>query len=474
MTNEPGYEIGVYVLMCINWVEASLILIWLTTFYKLSNLSLRTISVRRPQAVILFNILCCIGLYIRFPLQIYLSINMGPLFNKFYGFQTLLAFISPVGIRYVVLYRTWMVYYEIKCIQSLQDAQWINHIDTTNQQRKQWYILNRKIFGNKKYVIFMLFIPWSLFATVGTIAGFILGRHKIVHMCLLGSSIITTCLLCVLSYKLPKFNDLYKLRKETHISALSTAAFLSITLIALATRGRASPGTWIWIMINFMSTLMMFSLAMFSLLGVFIIFDLPKLPCRVNQYKVGVTFEHNNQIDVKNCKLFDVFKDYELFTLFARHLCKEFAIESVLFFLETQQFMECISQYLEEECLSSLSLKSDIEFSTKLPKSSIVKGVKDLNGAMNASIQLFAKYIESDNAEFLINISWEQREALYQFFGRDQIKNTSNTDNINQQMKQFMIKNGTNWKNLYVVFHECRLSVFQLMSFSFSRFNESH
>eukprot|EP01084_Bolivina_argentea_P292109 502121_1 len=483
MSNEPGYEIGVYIICCIMWIEGCLITIWTATFYRLWKLNIRAISIRRPKCVILFSILCCIGLYIRFPLQLFLSINTkkGHLFDQLFGFQTLLSFISFVGVIYIIVYKTWVVYYDIKCAQSLQDAQWIHHIDTTTAagNDESWYIMNRKTFGNSKYVIIILLIPWLLFTTVGTTAGFIFGRHKIVHISSLISCFIPICILFVLSLKLPKYDDYYKLRKETKISSTATVICLCGGLIGFASQ--KEPGSWAWLILNFTMSTIIFVLVLFGLYAVFIAFNFPTLPCFVYKLKDEIMLEKNMnvnvqmdvQIDVNNCTLFDIFKDYELFTLFARHLCKEFAVEMLLFFLETQQLIECVSQYMNSQSLSNLSptqqTLNPIECSNKLPKSTIVKDIKDLKGAIQASIQLFSKYIDS-GAQFMINIPWEQREMFNEFFGVEKIKNTQNND-THEQMKLFMIQNGIQWKDIYTVFDESRISMFKLMSHSFTRFN---
>eukprot|EP00483_Globobulimina_turgida_P006312 UN06322 len=86
------------------------------------------------------------------------------------------------------------------------------------------------------------------------------------------------------------------------------------------------------------------------------------------------------------------------------------------------------------------------------------------------SVQFFKKYV-ANNSYFCINISYVQRNSLYQQFG---IENEShNASQSNQEIAQFLKTNKVSTDTLFHLYDESRREILILLNFAFSRFKTS-
>eukprot|EP01084_Bolivina_argentea_P252271 423405_1 len=497
MNNKYGYDIGIYILTLIAVTMGIFVINWVFTFYKLwSSLQLKAISIRKPKSVLLFGILCTLSLIVRNPLQFFFSLD-DVIYYKMYSIQYILLHMTSMAMVYILVYRTWMVYYDIKWNLALEDEQWQSQINT-NTLKPSWYIKNRQTFRNATYVSIILFIPWFLICSIGIISVLLTGKKTSISLfCHATNLLIPIILLTILTCKMPTYNDYYKLRQETKLlSILSIICFIGVIFLGIVLK--AVPGEWKWIFMQLFHISLLFVLCIISYYWVLKQFNLPTIYCRLSQYKPSHNLEmmrsksdiEANKSTNMNLNLIDVLKDDELFKYYARHLSKEFAIESLLFFVECHQFMQYLVQYIDltvkETSLSSLNTTSnshayidDIELNAKnIPQSSIVQDLKETNSINIASINLFLKYIDNDDAYFLINISFEARNSLYEIFGLNISNDTKmatdsngNGNNSKQKlMNAFMVKNNITPKQISNAFYQTRLEIFTLLHSGFGRF----
>ncbi|ETO22444.1 hypothetical protein RFI_14756 [Reticulomyxa filosa] len=134
--------------------------------------------------------------------------------------------------------------------------------------------------------------------------------------------------------------------------------------------------------------------------------------------------------------------------LFCNYLIHEFSIENMLFLIETQQWLDVLKQLPEN--------KDENALKKYLPQSDIVFANPNEDMITKARL-LFAKYV-SNSAQFVINISYGEREELNKKFGHNF------PSFFSQQTPQELNA------SLIAIFNGARVSTYALLRSSFGRF----
>eukprot|EP01084_Bolivina_argentea_P066875 121929_1 len=489
--------------MCFNAIFSFciglIILNWTLTFYKLTQLNVDSLLMRRPKSVLLFGIVMCIGTLFRIPIFSAFIYNGIGYFKGSEIIVNITLHCTTLATLYILVFRTYLVYYDMKFSEALQDQKWINHIDTSSQH-KNWFIQNRNTYGNSKNVAVTLSIIWCMYMIFGTIFTILnSSTFRVIAIALTTFTALT--LLSILAYKLPKFEDIWALREETRKLCI---IMVSMTIIFFALRFilNQEPGTIEQNIITAFHIFLLFIPSYFSFLWVFKKFHLPHYSCSVIHYnpmnelslqmRVSETVMSTSSKEIHKQNndplLRNMFEDDEWMKLFARHLCHEFSTENFLFFLETHQLITFLNEsdnvtMNETKSEDSIVYKFDtIQFASSAPQSSIVsKLMEDIENSSDdnfklqkkyvATIKIFLKYI-AEGSTFCINIPFSTRNVLYNKLGY--LKVNYNRDvSIEQQMIQKMMVNNLVHNDIKEIFKYSRKEVFNLMKQSFNRFKQT-
>ena len=134
------------------------------------------------------------------------------------------------------------------------------------------------------------------------------------------------------------------------------------------------------------------------------------------------TTDKNSRFHLKQC-----IQNKDGFLVFARHINKEFAIESILFLVEIYQFKMKLKQIfgvnnikkdVANDIFEELSFPDEV-----MPSSTLIENM-DTENIYYVVAQLFVKYIE-ENGYFAINASFGVRCQLYDILKYDRSLNAN-------------------------------------------------
>merc|ERR1712176_773536 len=114
---------------------------------------------------------------------------------------------------YMSIYRGYIVYFDIKFNEALQDEKWRIYIDPTE---KNWFLKNKQKWGSGKRVAIILSVIYGLLAFLGiTRSWFVVGGIDKICRYLLGINILIAATFGMILYcKFPAFDDVWFIRKE--------------------------------------------------------------------------------------------------------------------------------------------------------------------------------------------------------------------------------------------------------------------
>eukprot|EP01084_Bolivina_argentea_P114194 203354_1 len=196
-------------------------------FYKLSRYHVSMVIARRSKSVLLVGLCLSLGLLIGFPI-ISLMNNVTHV-DASLPFAHFMLHCTSLAMPYIVLFRTYLIFYDIKCSQALQDQKWRNHIETDSQQKTDFFIRYRTYFGDSVIVASMLSCSWVLFASFGTLC---LILNKSDTVIIIASLFVSFSLLLSVSLLLPKFDVIWKIRDEMHRVSIVTIFSIVSTVIS--------------------------------------------------------------------------------------------------------------------------------------------------------------------------------------------------------------------------------------------------
>eukprot|EP01083_Nonionella_stella_P014817 41492_1 len=560
MTASQSLDILNYCLIGFNLVIAFLILNWTLCFSILSRS--QCLKPRLPIISILigsFNAIFC-GVDRN---QILLHSNLSnPLEYPGWILVNALCVQLWVLTLFFIAYRGWIIYYTIKFNKALQDKQWRLYI---NPAENDWFLKHRKSYGSAKKMIVPFLVGW--FITAAVYWSFII-HHRQFTQSSRAVIIIQTAMvmlfLIYLWYKIPKFDDIWRIRNELIITIRLLLVGITVFFV-LAIVLNWQPGSWRYGVLSTVGTLSALAICYSVLYYPLNRFGLPTFisgALYVDRYlgkdtKVISTKSHkkkqqlhieyrgnqeqnkgnlsSKQWGTQFYKLKAILADKDGFRLFAAHLMKEYAIEHLLFFVETSQWMD----YVNDQCLQdniALSVNEraaqvDVNLHKNAPKSRIVSwnrdddrqvrsfqsheidstasglsapsarrsqtlsaltmssGGKPSAHAQQLTIDLNLAEFELPNA---INDPWFQCVKLFQKYvangsyfcinisGEDRIKlyELLGYDNNSTKCEEELVeilrdKCENNMDKLYHIFDTARYAVFRLMLWSVSRFETS-
>eukprot|EP01084_Bolivina_argentea_P087389 157835_1 len=477
-------------------------LLWVINFYRLRNLT--EISARRPKSSVIAGIICTIATAITAPgLLLFLNIESIP---HMVGTRTLLYILANTagpGLYHVLTFRAFIIYFDIKFNEALEDTKWRLHIDPAETN---WFLKNRNLWGNHKRIAMLLFIHWVFWLIVGTILTFLPNRDKAslyTRATLALSTLAPTTIDCILYCKFPKFNDVFHISDEIKLTLKAEIIEIIIFYIA-AIALNAQPPTYEYIGLQYLPIIISFIFASIIFLWVLKKFSLPSNPCYVTNYlevinlnhelssQKSITLsyahsqeQHEHKPKNKTESIHRILQSKHGFNAFARHLTKEFCIENLLFVVETQQWLQSLikdakyMQFAEDELEKKRPFSLTLEFPETAPKSLIIQETTTVDTTEEIGndfpsiseylqcVQLFDKYIKN-SAYFMININSESRIRLYQTMGYSH----SHSQNHNE-MVETLQKNKLSTKDLFYLYDGCRQQIYTLLTYAYSRFKRS-
>eukprot|EP01084_Bolivina_argentea_P087395 157841_1 len=327
---------------------------WCVSFSHLSTLP--QIAARRPQASILCGYLCISALVITYPLTMLQgNVSTIPTIPYIKMILTLLSFFTSLSPYYMFTYRTYMVYFDIKFIQALEDNKWRLHIDPNETN---WYLKHRNTWGNSNRVFLLLFSNWLFWLIITTISMILnnFQTSKISAMSILLCVLMPTIVDLIVYFKFPKFNDIWAISKE----ALMIVRFelINIFLYSLL-QFVISPQNYTieYILLPSFAAIFIFGYIYVIIYFPLKIFHLPTIPCIASKYKFSDDFKQQTMLDSDNelsmnsmnsinfksevsiqrkgsktMSLQEILKDKHGFNEFARYLTFCWSLENLLFF----------------------------------------------------------------------------------------------------------------------------------------------
>eukprot|EP01084_Bolivina_argentea_P143535 252001_1 len=519
------------VCICVLYIMGSIGIFWCWSYITCRQKV--EIASRRPHSAILAGILCIMGLLIEWPLVL-ASFNISfiiPPDNEEMEWNmiiptNLLSIIVINGTFHIFTYRAWLVYFDMNWNQAMIDAQWRLHI---NPNETNWWLKHRKTWGNSVLIAFILCADCVIwFIIVGVLTWTKNRREALLSQGV--APIISLIIDFTILLKFPKTKDVFSVSNEIRLGLV-----MELTLITIY-YGVVMLFTPQWHTLGYISIPLIGGVTHFGFICIAFLYPLHRFkyltnPCAlfrkesydaVRVLSVGDAEDANRKVghhygislnSLSNRQIFtEIMKSHEAFNAYAHHLTKEFCLENLLFFIETQQWIQSLAkkqsyvEYVEDEMYRS-DLYS-IELTKQLPRSEIVgkelvkedgteKALESLKtlGLFNPSMdtienkvnqlpsteeyvqcsKLFTKYA-SNNAHFCINISYIERKQLYIAFGYTE----NRYDALSWNPKDYLAasfesallqqKNKMTKKVLFHIFDDARASIYYLLLQALSRF----
>ena len=203
----PSIDIANYIITAIMLIFGLLVLNWLLLFIKFRHI--RIIQSRRPLSSIIIGIAGCLGLFYERIFILYYWNITNPIGDKvpyWMPFQIIAFYVSTMSITYIITYRAFAFYYDIKFNQSLEDAKWRLFIDPL-EETTNWFLKTRSNHP-QRYVAIFLFILWLITMIAATTIVFIYDFNTTYHRAIIIiSAFPPVTILLYLWFKFPKYDD---------------------------------------------------------------------------------------------------------------------------------------------------------------------------------------------------------------------------------------------------------------------------
>eukprot|EP01084_Bolivina_argentea_P046827 86245_1 len=348
--------------------------------------------------------------------------------------------------------RLWLISFDLHYLRSTQNEKWKSQINV-NFALNNWYLTNKNIYGNPRYILRISMIYFLFAACISSIAFLYFGYDKLylgefIH----GSFLTVPTMIIFYTYcKSPKqtndnFLFYYELKCTAIIYGLELCIFYPLVQLMDFLGFQ-------FIHIIFIFCMIVAGFLLPSLLSTYWI------PMRIRQDKIWNEKKANIN-DENNKKNIDEMLKIVLcnelqFEAFLHWMYREFSSETVLSFIEMVQFKEYIIDIINKES-DSETIYCKYRFYETMPKSSIVYNdykydnvdVENQTKCQRIASRLYCKYIQ-EFTQYQINISGNLR------------------DKYQRQHESNWILDG---KDLVYVFDEAVDEMFYLMLQSFNRF----
>eukprot|EP01083_Nonionella_stella_P021486 59554_1 len=450
------------ILTIVLMLLSAIMFLWVYNFYRL--LELPEIDSRKPKSSLLAGILCTGANMLVLPgCLLYLNNKNAPHIPWIGGLINLGLMLTIIAPYHILTFRAYIVYFDIKFNEVLEDRQWRLSIDP---EETNWYLKHRHSWGSPKRIAIALFSHWSLFTllVIGTLISY--GAGNTISRAFIGASaLIPMCIDIYLYLRFPTFDDTWGIHNEIKLT-LRAELFQVIGYYALLFGLKPQYQTMDYFYSMLFVGFTTFSFVIVIQFWVFRVFRLPSLPCYVSEYlkqkrncdgynestngELSTTNGENKRITIK-----DALQDIHGFNLFARHLSREFCIESLLFFVETQQWKT--SLYAKPEYMSFEQTRfMQIVIPQNAPQSRIME--------MEDGAQTDADALMPTTREYIQTI---QLTELYKHFG---YYDSSPTADEKEYLRIVKEETKMDRKALFHLFDEPRKEVYSLLRHGFLRF----
>ena len=125
------------------------------------------------------------------------------------------------GILWTLVWRYWLVYYDIKFARSTSHSKWKSILNPKNDQQA-WFIVNKSTFGNIKWTFIFCIFSWLISSLISFIFHLIacleIYSQRMATLLDSGLNILPFILLYIIWLKTPKFEDKFWIRYELKIT----------------------------------------------------------------------------------------------------------------------------------------------------------------------------------------------------------------------------------------------------------------
>ena len=311
-------------------------------YYQLYKLNIPSLHGRYSKVVIYIILLGSTYFLIYTPFSLiipiyYTNINDGD--NKYrYTFSvlaTILTQITALIYPFLIVYRSWMVYFKIKWYIAIEDTSWSIFIDSSCKENNFYLKYYDK---NKKHSSKIIFISWCILSVPALLFTFLGHQFNSITAIIYGLQYFVPMLtLSILLCKIPKYDDIFMIKTEIKLIIISSI----ITTICYG------PFLVLNTMIPIYGAII---LRLYTLIGPFCIlyphlyipfkkFNFPKTIYSIKHYQhnleMAQTIESSdsyqdtdkkNKFDFEEC-----LKNPDGFIAFARHLNKDLPLKTSCF-----------------------------------------------------------------------------------------------------------------------------------------------
>eukprot|EP01084_Bolivina_argentea_P309771 535864_1 len=504
-------QIMVIIQIILSFIAVIIAVYYYKRFNNLSNSVM--IQKRHPEILKIQGITSIIFFLIVYPLMV---IDFACL-NDFIIYQQEIRRIDTAifpfftaAIFLLVLWRFWLIFFDLKHSSSQQNTEWKYHLDPDLVEHNFW-LTHKKNYGSPSYTKKFIIIYYisNVFLLCGLYQIFINSKYIIViHLlsaCLHG---IETSSYLLLWWKTPAYWDYFFIKKELKMISVGVCICVPVSWILIIFGMIFSPelllaiSTIVGEIIVFLMLLVSFwfipnkirqkelklliakqarqsvpedSVVSSTMNGSMTNINDPNkiklthIVRRLSKNKHGI---HNAKKKLR--KLHHILSNKKTFKIYMQHLAKEFSIECLLFFVEIIQFK--FSMKKRFDIINPKAIPSVAVFAMDTPLSSVTpqsiinrEGFKDLskytlnndpetlmNESKNVCLKLYHKYVRN-GSELETNISYGDRSRL------------SNLMTDQEFWFGFNIKPN----ELFCLYDTVAICMFRLMEGSFARFQST-
>eukprot|EP01083_Nonionella_stella_P211134 763714_1 len=250
MVSVKWVDVLTYCCIGFNFIIALVILNWTICFHLLKHY--QCLKPRQPIVPILIGIFSVIFCGIdRSQVLLHSSLSKPIEYNGWIIVNSVCFQIWVLTI-FLIAYRAWNIYYDIKFNTALHEKQWRLYI---NPAENNWFLKHRTTYGNPNKMIFVFIIPWLITALIYLIFIFYTNAFTLLSRSILTfQSIIVMIFLIYIWYKIPKFDDIWRIRHELILTIRLFVIGLSI-FIVLGLILNWQPPNWKYAILSTMGTI---------------------------------------------------------------------------------------------------------------------------------------------------------------------------------------------------------------------------
>eukprot|EP00484_Ammonia_sp_Unknown_P010404 CAMPEP_0197075988 /NCGR_PEP_ID=MMETSP1384-20130603/211888_1 /TAXON_ID=29189 /ORGANISM="Ammonia sp." /LENGTH=620 /DNA_ID=CAMNT_0042514837 /DNA_START=300 /DNA_END=2162 /DNA_ORIENTATION=+ len=276
------------------------------------------------------------------------------------------------GLNACIVSRGWLIYYHLHYNFAMMNQQWMLHLDPTLMQRSFW-LKYKATLGSPKMVLWIVCITFTTLSVAASVLRMLslsecteenteentsqCTRPPTAAFALIAFVVFLLIVIYLLFLcKWPKLADCWYLRMEFKYLMVSTTTFLSLFMLAFIVFAQfREENMWIAFVseavVGTLANLMYVSLAMIPTFLILHKLDRMENPSVRNQKKRRQSTGSKSKSDNDDGpKLSAILTNEHDFVLFIHHLCKEFALETMLCFIELLQFKYALNARYPLQC----------------------------------------------------------------------------------------------------------------------------